>query len=281
MKRHHPYFVLHQYCNWWYRRIWFAAAALFLKGLFAAVILVSSAVISLIEFSNPEEQQLAGVVGNYLVWIHGHRFTIVSLLLVIQCASGLLIWLLNRFSDKASTESQKIKVVLNQLVEQIFDPRSPDETYRATLFRERSCWLLGKWLGVVQRSGDVYVNWSTIFSINPNDRAQNTGIAGECWFRAQSGFGGRFHLKMDHLRDDLGRVEAYTLEGFLDPQEFDQLSVRACFFWACEIRRSGQVWGVLVVDSTDPSVFPTTTPARKKQSEAMKNAAKTISLLIE
>ncbi len=216
----------------------------------------------------------------YLQWFYTHRFFIVCIIVIVQSICGFLIWLLNWFADHSGIEAAKVKTVLNRLVGKVFEPRTAEHTYRATLFRERRFLRVFRWLGVVQRSGDVYTDWSTIFSINPNSLDQNTGIVGECWFRAQSGLGGSFYLELKKDTEDPEVVEEYTREGFLDPKEYKQLTVRALFFRACEIRHNGKVWGVLVVDSTDESVYPRSHHANRKQTEAMENAADTISLLI-
>ncbi len=51
-------------------------------------------------------------------------------------------------------------------------------------------------------------------------------------------------------------------------REYKCISVPSCFFRVSEIRRNGQVWGVLVLGSTDANVNPATKQAETKQGKA-------------
>jgi hypothetical protein len=251
--------------------------------VFTTGVALSVALIVALEFADPSDQILDGALETLLANLYAKRLYYVCTLLIVQSACGCLVWAMGFLANKGP-DCKKIKIVLNRLVESHFSMAyGANHVYRATLFRQRRCWLLGSWLGVVERSGEVYLDRSSIFSVNSQSRKYNTGIVGECWFRAQSNLGGSFSAMLDDVRDDESKVSEYKNQGFIDDIEFKQLSVKSQFFRVTEIRRHGKVWGVLVVDTTDASAQPskTQTAARNKQEEALDNAANTISLLLE
>jgi hypothetical protein len=249
--------------------------------IFQCFALVSIIAIVALQFVDPTGQTVPEGAERLMQWLHEHRFAIVCSLLGIQVASGVLASLFDWWSEKSAIEAHKIKQTLDRLVARHFPKRGSDFVYRATLFRERSCWFFGRWLGVVQRSGEVYRKWGTIFSVDPDSRKYNTGFAGQCWFLANSGQAGVFHHLVPDVREDDSRKDEYMAQGFIDEREFKGLSVPSCFFHVSEIRRRGKIWGVLVIDSTDPSVAPKTKPETSRQRSVLEDAVHTISLLIE
>lgn len=249
--------------------------------MFQCCAFVSIIAIVALQFVDPAGQTVPAVVTRLMQWLHDHRFTIVCCLLGLQVISGFLASLFDWWSEKSAIEAYKIKQALNRLVARHFPNRGPDFDYRATLFRERSCWFFGRWLGVVQRSGDVYRKWGTIFSVDPDNHLNNTGFAGQCWFLANSGQVGVFHHLVPDVREDESLKEDYMVQGFIDQREFEGLSVPSCFFHVSEIRRRGKIWGVLVIDSTDSSVEPTTPQQISRQRSVLEDTVHTISLLIE
>ena len=48
----------------------------------------------------------------------------------------------------------------------------------------------------------------------------------------------------------------YKVKGWLADQEYDGMNVKSTVFLATVIRVNGRLWGVLVLDSTDPGVLP-------------------------
>lgn len=183
----------------------------------------------------------------------------------------------------------KVEKVLNVLVTSIFEEQNRAEhVYRATLFLVKRSRCFGCWLGATARSGHTYRRLTTVFSIDPEARAHNTGYAGECW--RQSGQTIMSHRPLpDQRRDNLSgddRVQ-YKMEGWLADEEFNALAVKSRVFLATGIKVDGVIWGVLVLDSTDPEALPATRTGRgqetidaERRRRTLEFAAESLSLLI-
>ena len=109
-------------------------------------------------------------------------------------------------------------------------------------------------LGIVARSGELFTRFKTVFSIDANVESRNTGFACECWRRAGETI---IIEKMlpDHRAGPLPDqyVNNYKTQGWLADQEYSRMSVKSIVFLATGIRTNGKLWGILVLDSTDPN----------------------------
>jgi len=282
VRRKHRHFYPHCVLNWIFGvpgARWLAGIA---KGTFGVISTLSAAFLILLSFLEPPDPNVTGKLESALGWVHENRFAVCCVMLIFEVVSGLLIWLLG-FVTVRRLNRRKAKSVLNWLVDKLFEDRQADHVYRATLFKVRRFWGFGWWLGIVARSGETYPKGSTIFCINPHTKAHNTGVAGECWWRAQNNTGECFRIELPDCRaspDDAQMASLYKTQGYVDDCEHGIISVLACYFHVTVIRLRGRVWGVLIVDSTDTNAKPSTKPQTRKQDEAMRNAAEVIRLLI-
>ncbi len=279
----HPNYRLHKILNLLYRRFGAGWLAKWLRKLFAVTFIASASFLTLLEFTEPSSA-LPAVIKPLIEGIHENRFTIAVALLMTQGLSGLSAWVLRRLDEWATPEVEKLKSVLSSIVEFTFENRNPDHVYRATLFREHGCWGFGGWLGIVARAPETYAGSNTIFSVSLKHHKHCTGIAGECWWRAKSMQGGEFVTVLPDCRRDVTLEGAYNASGNLSQNEFAQIQVKSCVFRAVAIRRQGKVWGVLVIDCTDPSEAPDAErvrPQDRRKRDLLEHAAKSINLLIE
>lgn len=286
----HPNYHCHKclnFCRQWFgaRRLAVALGVIFGVGFF-----VSAAFLAVLEFCDDASQSVPTPIKPAIAWVHANQFPIAMWLLMIQGATGAAAWLLRKVDEWATPELDKLQRVLDRLVEGQFENRVPEHVYRATLFREHGCWGLGKWLGIVARSGQTYARSNTIFCVSLKKRGHNTGIAGECWRRANSMTGSEFFTELPDCRNDehADAIALYNRMGQLSQLEFHQIQVRSCVFRAVAIRRRGKVWGVLVIDCTDRGEVPDTTNKSTKAKEEYRRkrerlvyAAETISLLLD
>lgn len=204
----------------------------------------------LIRFCDPHDQNLDGLIKALVTWIYENRFAIVASLLLAQMACQAMRGLA-RLLQRHDTE--KIKPILDNLVTRHFIDQEPEHhVYRATLFKVRWFPFVGKWLGIIARSGDLYTDFRTVFSVNANVKAYNTGYAGECWRMS-----GKTIIIEDALPDQrLGPIsdesqKAYQEKGWIESREYSRMSVKSVVFLATGIKVNGKLWGILVLDSTD------------------------------
>jgi hypothetical protein len=227
------------------------------------------------QFVDPTDQRVGGPFLPTFRWLHEHRFVIVAVLFLFDASARGVLWVARKVR-KLNTEA--LSKVLDALVYEVFPGRDAQKHhYRATLFKVRRFCRYGSWLGIVARSGHTFTRRVTIFSIDPNKLASNTGFAGECWRQ-----GGTL-ISTDAL-SDMGaktvadqEVEDYKSLGWLADIEYDRMSVKSRVFMATCIRVGGQPWGVLVLDSTDSSVQPKNTA---KQQAILNVAAVAVSQLV-
>jgi hypothetical protein len=209
--------------------------------------------ITLVRFMDPKEQDVNPWLAEQLGKVHANRFRIVVVLILLQVLCQVTLWIGGKWHN---LKWKKLVKVLDTLVYQVF-PEQDRTThhYRATLFKARSCWFCGGWLGIAARSGLLYPKKTTVFSISPHTVRHCTGIAGECWRQS----GTTIIRQLPGCRDgkpDGSAARKYMEEGYLDDSEFAILNVRSSVFLATGIRIAGELWGILVLDSTDPSTFP-------------------------
>ncbi len=268
-QRKHKYYRIHRYLDWvagvgkprFYQWIQYCSRV----GFLAAV-----GFLALIQFCDPQGQQLPDWWTALLGWIHQRRFAFAVILLLAQAVLQVLIWTANWLK---SYDVKKLENILDNLVASHFTNQDKsDHIYRATLFKVRSWPCCGKWLGIVARSGTRYSRKRTVFSINPNTKRYNTGIAGECWRRD----GQTVILEIPVPKGNSlaqGESDDYKKSGYLDGIELGLMNVKATVFMATGIRVGGKVWGILVLDSTDPKQQPKSKPQERRSTEALEFAA--------
>ncbi len=124
----------------------------------------------------------------------------------------------------------------------------------------------------------MYQKRTTVFSIAPESWKHNTGMAGECWRR----YGETIVESLpdvDIAGPSDATIDDYKTRGFLDDREYEVMSVKSLVFFAIDIRVKGKTWGILVLDTTDPSKMPA--PNRmKRYREDLQFAAVSLSHLI-
>ena len=282
--RHHPCLQLHRLLErLWSDRIEKVLASV-CHWLFTGGILASALLLTVAEFCDPDGQEIPLLIEPAARWIHTHRLALVTYLLIMQCAAGAGAWLTGYFHRRWSFPVDQLTEALNYVVDEHFPSRLPDHVYRATLFRARGNRLVGKWLSLLARSGDVYTSTWTVFAINPNSREKCTGLAGECWFRSMGQTGESFSLELPDCRDSTDKIDEYMTQGHLDPREFSKIQVKSCFFRLVPIKKNGITWGVIVLDTTDamqsPKMATHNVKTERSQLKSVESAAKMVSLLI-
>jgi hypothetical protein len=278
-KRRHAWYWLHYGLNYLYSFCRRSMPYRAIYWLLSAVSLVTAAAITLLRYVEPNQvpRSLDGVADS----LNKNRFLIAFYIIIAQSTCLLLTSFFARRIARNKAQQRGVKKILNYVVEQLFEDRETDKIYRATLFRVRWCPLLGSWLGIVERSGALFPAWKTIFSVSSQHPDRNTGIAGECWWRAQNQSGENFSLALPDASGgpDASCCDEYIELGFLDPREFRKISARATFFRATPVKVEGEVWGVLVVDST---AYGDVTPrADSIQKRVLEWAAVSLTTLVD
>jgi len=122
----------------------------------------------------------------------------------------------------------------------------------------------------------------SIFSIDSNDEERCTGFAGKCWWNANNNAGEHLlYVLPDHATGQTATLE-YMSQGRVTEQEFKTLKRKSRVFRLTAIRKHGEVWGVLVLDSTDTDIVPEDgSPELDEQIRSLREAAERITLLIE
>lgn len=241
----------------------------YLTAAFSAIFL---AYIKFSEYIRPEDNPI-------FEWVFKRRVSAIFYLLLIQSASQLMIFFLG-FARRF--DRPKVEKALNAIVGRHLGGSDDEECdYRATLFKERRFPVIGSWLGMVARSGEKYRRLRTIFSVHHSDHKQNTGIAGECWWREKT------ILLVTHAIDEDGesdaaeeRIRKYKKSTFLADQEYECMTVKGCIFLATCIKINGKKWGVLLLDSTDPKIAPDEV-SRKARIEDLEHTADMLSMLLQ
>ncbi len=250
--RSHPWYRVHKFLNvlygfggnslWAWVRVLVRTADGFLIGLLA-----------LVPFCDPASQRVPQALSEVLQGVNKNRFTIAACLIVAQLVFRFVGWMLQRCQPFREID---LKGVLEFLVRRHFRERDrTDHHYRATLFKVRRCPVVGAWLGIVARSGERYSQKGTVFSIHANRMEYNTGIAGECWRQE----GQTLIQELPNARDahhDSNALLQYGERGYTCDRELRSIQVRAVVFLATGIRVKGHLWGVLVLDTTDPAKAP-------------------------
>jgi len=272
-QRTHPYYRRHRMLN----RI-AGLPLLHVEGIVRTLVIVTNAAalgfLALTPFCDPQGQSIPGVLSAAVSWIHARRFVIAATIIGVSLGLQFLTWFFARWR---AFDVNKLENVLNTLNTRIFTDQNRNEyQYRTTLFKVRSFPCCGLWLGIVARSGRLYRKWRTVFSIDPNNEAHNTGFVGECWRQD----GSTIIAALPAVDDNLGsaeEIDRYVKKGYLDQREYQTVQVRSRVLLATGIRVRGRLWGILILDSTDATQLP---KQRKRPTEDLEFAAVAISQLV-
>ena len=275
LPRQHRRYWLHRRLNW-------LAGIGGKRGVFWCIrvplqitLWIGAGVLTLVSVCDPHGQQV-GMWTEVVIWLHSHRFIIALLVMALAGPLQLCVWIMARLR---LVDVAKLEQVLDHVAAKHFTAQDRSKyVYRATLFKVRPCWFCGSWLGIVARSGILYPQRTTVFSIDAKSRKHNTGIAGECWRRE----GQTLILELPEPSDkstSQNTVGEYKTAGYLDDREYEMMSVYARVFLATGIRVRGKIWGVLVLDSTDPTQHPSSRQQQKRHREDLEFAAIALSQL--
>ena len=245
------------------------------KGIVAVTAAFAALYLTLLKYAD----HIGSKTNPIISWIYDNRYATILVLLALQsaCQLGFLVLNYIRRFDRA-----RIEKALNAIVDRHLGGSDDEECdYRATLFKQRRCWGVGSWLGIVARSGEKYRRMRTIFSVHHSDHKQNTGIAGECWWREKTIF-----LVVDPTDDDgdtgiaIERIRKYKKNTFLADEEYESMTVKGCIFLATCIKIDGKKWGVLLLDSTDPKLAPDA-ESKKSRIADLEHTADMLSMLLK
>ena len=127
----------------------------------------------------------------------------------------------------------------------------------------------------------MYEKTRSIFSVDKQTRFYNTGCAGRCWFSANSQKRAPvFTVAKEKLEGETEK--AHYIRSFqIAPTEYDKLNVKSLFFHAVPVIRKGRVWGVIVVDTNDPSFVDQSKDKRRQQTKTIEKAARLTTMLLE
>lgn len=277
--RHHPRYRLHKFIqsipfftgvNW---LAWVVFVGSLTTGTAATLFL------ALLRFCQPNPDSYPKIVNAACAWVHSNQLMIAVVLLALQTIAAAVSSTTRRFVSRLKLT--QIERLLNQCVTQMFENRTGDHVYRATLFTVRAFPMCGRWLAAVARSGHTYRRLRAVFSIDTEKRSNNTGYAGECWRQA-----GQTLVCPEELPDirtqpaDPEALKQYARAGFLAEEELSTMAVKSRVFLAMGIRVRGQLWGILVLDSTDPSTMSSVRNAMRRKL-LVSFAAESLSAAIE
>jgi hypothetical protein len=245
VKREHPWYRTHRALNSVYRRLYptgtsFAKWSRRIAGLMSYGCMVITTVL---QFSDAGQNAIPNLLKPIAAWAHSNRLVVAVVCLV----SASFFLLVNRIIQwMCQFDDAKMREILDHAVAcQFSDQNRGHFQYRATLFKVFSFPPIGSWLGIVCRSGENYLHSNTILSCDRMNQNRCTGVAGECaWQKAIQ------IVRIEHPQTD---KVSYAVAGFLAEPERANFNVRSLVFFAVPItRQDGKLWGVLLLDSTDP-----------------------------
>lgn len=250
--RCHRHYRIHRFLN----RLFDVSKAKVRDWIRRVVLVVDTllvAFLGIVQFCNPLEQEIWLPFAGLIKWLYENRFSVAVVIVLVQLGCRIIGWVISRrerFSDEG------LHSILDYVVRRHFKKQDTENhVYRATVFSVRSCWPFGSWLGIAGRSGNRYPKRTTVFSIDPNSKEHNTGIAGECcWRNGQTIIRQLPDASETNCPPEV--IDDYLTLGFSDRQEFKTMNVRSRVFLATGIRVKGKVWGILILDTTDPSKYP-------------------------
>jgi hypothetical protein len=253
--RFHPHYRAHRVLNYLagVRLPWIATA---LKAFLTIDLALIGAGLTTLRYFDPTGQAFPEPIATLVPWVYGKRLLLAWILWSLQTVAIGLLAMIRWYRP---FDAQKIASLLDVIAE-LHSPSAERDhqayDYRATLFKARSSWSFGSWLGAVARSGHLHTKMKTIFSIDPDVKEHNTGFAGECWRQRET------IISTESLPDQsLNPVSEvskrqYQRMGWVSDVEYDRISVKSRVFLVTPILVANKMWGVLVLDSTDPKTLP-------------------------
>jgi len=249
---------------------WFAANPLiaWLRGAATLSATLTIVALSYLKFADGFDLAAYPLLG----WIAARKAGVFFALVLTQSVCQILGWLLGRFERH---DLNQIHKALDRIAAKHFPGadlgRHP---VRVTLFKRRSLWPLGCWLGAVERSGENYRRLRSIFSVSDSIESENTGVAGRCYWTGRT-----LCLGVDPV-DEGGDATDYKNKTYLTGEEYDRLSLKSCFFLATCIKVDGKKWGVLVLDTTDPHAAPKSKTMENRRRQELEHATELLATLL-
>jgi hypothetical protein len=175
-------------------------------------------------------------------------------LIVIFAILGLSTKIAREFLESRTANRQEIRNVANALHKYFFQDILPSERYRnrVTLFKAcRNPFTNSKYLKVYVRSGTQGQKSKTCFRIHDDEEDKNEGIVGHAYFKNGDAFVVDLPIWTEASNGKANRK--YAERGRISPEKAANLGIKSRSISAVVVRaRSGQIWGVLAIDSQDP-----------------------------
>lgn len=275
-QRRHPHYRLHCILERFHRWIlWSRLLPIHQTRRFLAAVLTIATIVLGVTEPQPNLPQVFKWLGPAIEFCWKFRFLITMGIVIPWVAVCLFAYVV-----PPPLNVKAIEAMLDQGTLAVYPEKERDHgrhVYRATLFKARWFPGAGRWLGAVARSGARYRTFTTVFSINPDVREENTGFAGECWMRVGQTI--CLNEALPDPSDDVGQSN-YCAAGWVASEEYANLTVVSRTLIATGVFVHSQLWGVLVFDTDDPGMHPSKL-VRKHHCAHAETTAKSISLLLE
>jgi hypothetical protein len=152
----------------------------------------------------------------------------------------------------------KVHGLLDQLRDHTFRNQNFDneQNGRVTLFKHhrysfRRWPIRGGWLVPVERSGESTRNTNAIFRA-PDDGEESEGVAGRAWSKRANVYVGALpNLRRSPTEDQFNE---YAEKSFVSVERLRKKPPQACSLFGIPIEVDQKRWGVIVIDSTHPSI---------------------------
>ena len=246
VKREHPWYPTHWILNRVIRSVYPTGTtlAVWFRRFSGVTSYGCMAITTLLQFSDEGQNSIPYQLKPIAAWLYSNR-----LLIALFCLGFATFFVvINRIIQwLCQFDDVKMREILDHSVAcQFADQDRGQFQYRATLFKVFTFWPFGSWLSIVCRSGENYLRSNTILSCDRMSQNRCTGVAGECaWQKAIQ------ICRITHPHTD---KEPYAIAGFLAEPERANFNVKSLVFFAVPItRQDGKLWGVLLLDSTDPA----------------------------
>lgn len=254
----HPHYKLHRRANKTLNALVpYRGVSVLLERVFYVLATGIPVLFAILQFCEPDGQEMREPWKSLVDLIYQNRLLISILFAISQiilgAAIGILHWL-------RPIDFEKVSAILEMAVDTHFVDRDHQgHHYRATVFKIRGVSFLGgEWIGIICRSGETFLHSGTVFYLDRENPEKSTGLLGLC-FAAQ----GATIVKADPL--PVSCKEDYLRECRLAEIEYEKMNLRSSVILATGIRRrSGRLWGFLVLDTTDDGQCPKSRGVRGK-----------------
>ncbi|MBX3334868.1 MAG: hypothetical protein KF876_12135 [Nitrospira sp.] len=170
------------------------------------------------------------------------------------------------FVDRNTGNKKVIKKTLDALQQEFFQATAAQDRYknRVTLFKARTKLFTRKrFLKMYARSGTSYQNVKVEFAIDDEDIEGNEGIAGRAYF--QNSMISEYDLpewpNPENPNDEA--CKEYCKRSYMTWETAKKVNVKSRSVAAVVVRKGGERWGVLVLDSRDPKGVSLTAAPKK------------------